>query len=476
MASLSKAEYLKRYLSADSEATQMKKKRRKKKVAVAPVSRIKIFDDDIDLKALVPDVTQGTTTLDEIDEAPTVADFVDERPDHVKHLEVFQSDRWKVMTKDKETSEQNLPPRRQRHDSDSDSCSQNGGMIDMPGRHDSDSDHRAKRTSRHDSDSDQSPPRTKRHDSDSDQSHPRTKRRDSDSDQSPPRTKRHDSDSDQSPPRKRTRSDSDQSPVRKTNGSDSDQSPPRRKSQNSDSDQSPARRKRQNSDSDQSPPRKKREENVRRPSRWGQEERDKKMKETLSGKKAGLSSAKEMKHEMEQVKQKENEAFKKIDAETLGKHAATVVRGRRRKIAEENEEKAQKMAEREKKYESWGQGLKQQELRAENLADHMHEMDKPLARHTGDDDLESLLKEKERDGDPMAAFMRKKKSKAPQSKKKEYPVYKGPQPPPNRYGLRPGYRWDGVDRSTGFEKKIFAQMASKKAREIEAYKWSIEDM
>jgi pre-mRNA-splicing factor CWC26 len=48
----------------------------------------------------------------------------------------------------------------------------------------------------------------------------------------------------------------------------------------------------------------------------------------------------------------------------------------------------------------------------------MHEMSKPLARFQDDDDLESLLKEKERDGDPMAVFMRTKKSKGTQKKKK----------------------------------------------------------
>lgn len=46
------------------------------------------------------------------------------------------------------------------------------------------------------------------------------------------------------------------------------------------------------------------------------------------------------------------------------------------------------------------------------MADALHEMNKPLARYAGDDDLENILKAREREGDPMLDYIRNKQAEA----------------------------------------------------------------
>ncbi|XP_013201627.1 BUD13 homolog isoform X3 [Microtus ochrogaster] len=267
----------------------------------------------------------------------------------------------------------------------------------------------------------------------------------SDSDLSPPRQKQNpghqDSDSDLSPPRNRQRRRS----------SDSDLSPPRR------------RQRTKSSDSDLSPP--------RRSPHPG-----KKHARMYSGAKTGLVTD----------VQREQQDLKKQDQDTtaLGaqfQFAETVFRdksGRKRNLKLERLEqrrKAEKDSERDELYAQWGKGLAQSRQQQQNVEDAMKEMQKPLARYIDDEDLDRMLREQEREGDPMANFIKKNKAKENKHKKVR-PRYNGPAPPPNRFNIWPGYRWDGVDRSNGFEQKRFARLASKKAVEELAYKWSVEDM
>ncbi|KAK3703291.1 hypothetical protein RRG08_017335 [Elysia crispata] len=594
MAALSKAEYLKRYMSKDKLPKDEKKKKRKK-MKPPTNSRLQIIDDDVDFKRKD---RGGAAELEDEEEAPTVAEVVDERPKHVQQLEAYRkSNRWKTLGQEEDDESisadygvirkssphtKGLQPRKKRHDSSDsdqevakrkrhDSSSESDLSPSRRGlnkkvnpeemsrrvrkRHDTDSDldnsPPKKRDSKRQEDSNQSPQRpssslslslsaktnssshnsktlsesqqsskTKtnhylpttsrlgRHDSDSDQSPVRERKGGSDSDQSPARRRKAGSDSDQSPIRRRKAgSDSDQSPVRRRKaGSDSDQSPPRkrkkasnfkeltsRKRHDSDSDPSPPRKNRPQ----QSPPRDKRREtdsDSRKRSRKSrfednemEDERLQKATKTLGGAKAGLSSAREMKEEAKKLKEKEERSFQNIDEATLGRNAKTVVRdkhtGKRKNLQAESEKAAEeekKKEEQREKYAAWGKGVKQRQDKEAKLQDQIHEAMKPLARYSDDADLDAMRRLEERAEDPMLAFIQKRRKKEEEKagvkKKKELPRYKGPAPPPNRFNLMPGYRWDGVDRSNGFEKKIFAHRANKTAIKEMAYKWSTEDM
>ncbi|KAG0725498.1 BUD13 [Chionoecetes opilio] len=293
---------------------------------------------------------------------------------------------------------------------------------------------------------DASPPRRKRHDSDS--SPPRKKKLTSDSnpqkrydsDTSPPRQKRRDNDS--SPPRKKRLTDS--SPRQKRY--DSDASPPRQKRHDSDS--SPVRRKRQ-SDSDPSPPRLKRGKAfVSPPRRKG---------EGQAGQGEGMLRQERKMTTQEFLTARKHGRLKKDTPEELAR--------------KERESVLQQQAE--EKHQQWKHGVKQVQDYKKKIASDMHEMGKSLTRTADDVDMNTHLKMVSRREDPMLEYITKKDTKTDKGAVK--PVYKGSFPP-NRLDIRPGYRWDGVDRSCGFEKRWFEHQNNKRAHNEDAYKWSVSDM
>ncbi|XP_050080620.1 BUD13 homolog [Anopheles maculipalpis] len=329
------------------------------------------------------------------------------------------------------------------------------------------------------------------------------------SDESPPRRSRPDaytgrrSDSDESPPRRRetnTREGTSRHPSRAASppirikqerrSSDSDLSPPRRR----DSDASPTRRKAATASlrrASRSPDRRGRhhreieqrvKQEPRSPSQRRNEHPPERMSKTLDGKRAGLQDAASLREENEKHRARERDALMKMSDDVSGRYADTVVRdksGRRRDVEKELREELAKRKHDEKKkevYSRWGKGVKQAEDYKAQLQEAAHEMEKPLARYADDKDLDEYLKQQERDGDPMLEYLRsKQKEENKRAGIVEKPIYQGAFPD-NRFGIRPGYRWDGVDRSNGFEKSWFETTSKKKAGEEEAYKYSVEDM
>ncbi|KFW95001.1 BUD13, partial [Phalacrocorax carbo] len=290
-------------------------------------------------------------------------------------------------------------------------------------------------------------------------------------DLSPPRKRRYDSDPDSSPPRRKRTESPTLKKQSRTKGecalgrlrSDSPKRGPLRRNQS------------KSSDSDLSPPRRtlpagKDQHSPRSPPDLSPHlHRDvkgspKKANTMFSGVKAGLVSADVLRREQQELRKHERN----------NKH----LEGRKRDLAQERLEQRQKAeakSERDEQYAKWGKGLAQGRQQQQNVEDAIKEMQKPLARYIDDQDLDRMLREKEREGDPMADFIKKRKAKE-SKEKKEKPRYNGPAPPLNRFNIWPGHRWDGVDRSNGFEQQRFARIANKKAVQELAYKWSVEDM
>ena len=315
---------------------------------------------------------------------------------------------------------------------------------------------------------------------DDDLSPPRPGRHDSDDDLSPPRPGRHDSDdeeADLSPPRRR-RHDSDDEAA-------GDLSPPRRGGARSPSpDLSPPRRRvRSPSNEDLSPPRK------RAPT-------------MTDGTATGLVDAATVVREAEEKRAAAKARMERLGDDASGRFAATAVRDKatgRILTAEEvaareaAKDAAKKPKERERPI--WATGVAQAKQIAEGRAALAEESTNPFARSDFDARADAAMREAERFGDPMAYLARRRERQgggdivlpsvvegiSEEALKKsgfripqEVPAHswmrRGIGAAPNRYGIRPGRHWDGVDRSTGFEQELFKTQNQVRARDHSAWK------
>ncbi|KAI5021636.1 hypothetical protein ZWY2020_058366 [Hordeum vulgare] len=83
-----------------------------------------------------------------------------------------------------------------------------------------------------------------------------------------------------------------------------------------------------------------------------------------------------------------------------------------------------------------------------------------------------MLKNRLGRGDPMAHLVKVVPQNAPPHRW----LKRGMDPPPNRYDIKPGRPWDGVEHSNGYEKDMYKLKNDNQATEQEAYVWSVADM
>ncbi|KZV21548.1 hypothetical protein F511_11041 [Dorcoceras hygrometricum] len=280
--------------------------------------------------------------------------------------------------------------------------------------------------------------------------------------------------SDLSPPR-RQRDKFKLSPKPRRNSSytgdmDSDISPPRRAPRGSGDDSHAS------SAIDLSPPRTVKNVSDMSPPR----KRPKESPLLIDRAKTGLVSGVDIKEEIDRKKKEDLLRFKEMDPSVSGRNAEAVYRNKSTGERMSREEFLQSQKDKQKKDEKpkeikleWGKGLAQMREAEARLEAVELEKDKPFARSRDDPDLDRMLKERIRWGDPMAHLVKGEPSLPvlpdlgesekmkesgfiiPQEIPSHSWIRRGLEAAPNRYGIKPGRHWDGVDRSTGYEKELF---------------------
>lgn len=212
---------------------------------------------------------------------------------------------------------------------------------------------------------------------------------------------------------------------------------------------------------------------------------------------AGLQSASAVAAQMEKRSREERlrweaeEASHGRSGRKSGKASAeeTVYRdatGRRIDISMRRAEARKELDEKERKEREEREAQKG-DVQRENERKRREELEEakfmPLARGVDDEGMNRELRERERWNDPAAAFLTEKKSDTGGAGggagigtgggKGGKKTYQGAAQP-NRYGIRPGYRWDGVDRGNGWEGERFKTINRKKRNKDLEFAWQMD--
>ncbi|KHN99297.1 Bud13 [Metarhizium album ARSEF 1941] len=195
---------------------------------------------------------------------------------------------------------------------------------------------------------------------------------------------------------------------------------------------------------------------------------------------AGLQSAAAVSAQLQRRQREERKEFERDrkfaeEEETVYRDAT----GRRIDISMKRAEARKAAAEAEDKAQLAKQALKGtvQMNEAQKRRNQVEEAKLlPFSRSADDEVMNNELKQQDRWNDPMLEFIRDRanKGRSQQSATRRRPMYAGAAPP-NRYGIKPGYRWDGVDRGTGLETERFNAKNRRDRIKGLDYSWQMDE-
>jgi len=184
-----------------------------------------------------------------------------------------------------------------------------------------------------------------------------------------------------------------------------------------------------------------------------------KTRKMTSGHSAGLQSSDNFRKTEHEIRQK------KCNGEVAMERGETIYRNKDGREMPVDAEASQKDYDDKDSDPLWNLGAAQKRKMMEISEERKKMSEGKFSTSMHDVDL--YKKDILRAGDPMARQSRENGNKK---------IYKGPQPKPNRFGIMPGYRWDGIDRGNSFEDEVLADMYAKGRKNEERYKWSCADM
>lgn len=199
-----------------------------------------------------------------------------------------------------------------------------------------------------------------------------------------------------------------------------------------------------------------------------------------SGARGGLQTAAQTAQmvKAQEKRRKAEEALYRDPSATNEKSQETIYRdasGRIINVAMKRAEARRAEEEKREKEEAARDALMgdvQRQQRADRKQDLQDAKGMSLGRRIDDEDMNDEMRAQDRWNDPAAQFLTERRG--PGASVTGKPLYKGSFQP-NRYGIRPGHRWDGVDRANGFEKDWFAARNKKSRYAALDYEWQMDE-